>query len=195
MSDLIAVTYPDEHRAAEVLATLQRMHAEYLIDLADACYLTKDSRGRLKLHQSISLTGEGAKDGTAWGAVVGLLFSLPFVFVPGFGLAALATTAATTGVGAATGAIAGRFTDIGIDDNFAKQLGAKLQPSTSAILVLVKAAKVDEVLPEVSKYGGTVLRSTLAPDAEAKLQAALTAGAAAPPTSTGETTAQSSGAS
>jgi uncharacterized membrane protein len=166
MSNLIAITYPDQHRAAEVLATLQRMHAEYLIDLADACYVTKDKRGHLKLHQGQSMTGEGAKVGTQWGALTGLLLSIPLIFVPGLGIPVLA-------------AIAGHFSDIGVDDTFAKQLGEQLQPNSSAILALVKAAKVDEVLPVVATYGGTVLHTTLAPDAEAKLQTILDDGEAA----------------
>jgi uncharacterized membrane protein len=176
MSNLIAITYPDEHRAAEVLATLKRLHSEYLIDLADACYLTKDKRGHLKLHQGQSLAGEGAKEGTQWGAIIGMLLSLPFIFVPGLGMPLLVATAGGAGIGAVSGAIAGHFSDIGVDDKFAKQLGEQLQPNSSAILALVKAAKVDDVLPEVAKYGGTVLHTTLAPDAEAKLQAILTEG-------------------
>jgi uncharacterized membrane protein len=178
MSNLIAITYPDEHRAAEVLATLKRLHAEYLIDLADACYLTKDKRGHLKLHQGQSLTVEGAKEGTQWGAIIGMLLSLPFIFVPGVGMPLLVATAGGAGIGAVSGAMAGHFSDLGVDDKFAKQLGEQLQPNSSAILALVKAAKVDEVLPEVAKYGGTVLHTTLAPDAEARLQAILTEGAA-----------------
>jgi uncharacterized membrane protein len=80
------------------------------------------------------------------------------------------------GIGAVSGAIAGHFSDIGVDDKFAKQLGEQLGPNSSAILALVKAAKVDDVLPVVAQYGGTVLHTTLAPDAEAKLQQILTEG-------------------
>jgi uncharacterized membrane protein len=50
---------------------------------------------------------------------------------------------------------------------------------------------VDKVVPEISKYGGTVLRTSLSDDAEERLRAALaqrsTAGTppvAAPPTTT-----------
>ena len=54
-----------------------------------------------------------------------------------------------------------------------KELSAQMPPTSSAVFVLVKAAKVEEVLPEVAKYGGTVLQTNLAPDAEQKLQDAL----------------------
>ena len=60
MSTLVVVAYPDEYRAAEVLAELRRLNSTYLIDLEDACYVAKDARGKLKPHQATSLTGAGA---------------------------------------------------------------------------------------------------------------------------------------
>jgi uncharacterized membrane protein len=83
-------------------------------------------------------------------------------------------------IGAGTGAVAGHLSDYGIDDNFMKQLGATLTPNCSAIFVLVRRATGDKVLPEVSKYGGTVLQTSLSHDAEARLQAALAQGAQQP---------------
>ena len=107
MSNLVVVAYPDEYRAAEVLASLQRMRNQYLIDLEDACYVTKDARGKLKLHQSTSLTGAAAAWGGMWGMLIGLLFFAPFL-----GLA----------IGAGMGALTGKLSDYGIDDKFAKKL-------------------------------------------------------------------------
>ncbi len=162
-SNLVVITYPDEHRAAEVLATLQRMSAEYLIDLEDAVYVTKNQSGKLKLHQTTNLAGAGAAWGGMWGLLIGLLF-----FVPVVGLA----------VGAATGAFAGKLSDYGIDDNFAKQLSASMPPGSSAIFVLVRRSTPDKVVPEVARFGGTVLRTSLPSETEAKLQEALNQGAA-----------------
>jgi uncharacterized membrane protein len=107
MSTLVAITYPDEYRAAEVLATLQRLQREYLLDLDDACYVTKGKDGKVRLHQSTSLTGKDAKGGTLWGALVGLLFLAPI---------------AGAAIGAASGALVGKLSDVGIDDNWARQL-------------------------------------------------------------------------
>jgi hypothetical protein len=56
MSDLVVVTYPDEYRAAEVLAALQRLQEELLIDLEDAAYVTKEKDGKMKLHETVPLT-------------------------------------------------------------------------------------------------------------------------------------------
>ncbi|MGH2504750.1 MAG: DUF1269 domain-containing protein, partial [Ktedonobacterales bacterium] len=71
MSNLVVVAYPDEYRAAEVLASLRRLKKEYLIDLDDACYVTKDASGKIKLHQNTSLAGAGAAWGGMWGLLIG----------------------------------------------------------------------------------------------------------------------------
>lgn len=162
MSNLVVVAYPDEYRAAEVLATLKRMGGAYLIDLEDACYVTKNAKGKLKLHQSTSLAGVGAASGGLWGMLIGLLFFAPFL-----GLA----------IGAGLGALTGKLSDYGIDDNFAKKLTSTLQPNSSAIFVLVRSSTVDKVVPEIAKYGGTIMQTSLPKETEEKLQAALNQGA------------------
>jgi uncharacterized membrane protein len=160
---LVAIVYPDEYKAAEVEAALFRLQKEYLLTVDDACYVTKDAEGKLHLHQSHSLTGLGAVGGGFWGLLIGFLF-----FVPLVGLA----------IGAGAGALAAHFSDYGIDDDFMKSLSAGLGPSTSALFVLVRDVNQERVIPEISKYGGTVLRTSLTADAEQKLQAALNAGSA-----------------
>src|SRR5579871_1226779 len=157
-STLVVIAYPDEYRAAEVLATLQRMREQYLIDLEDAVYVTKGIDGKLKLHQTTNMAGAGAAWGGLWGMLIGLLF-----FVPIAGLA----------IGAASGAILGNLADYGIDDKFAKQLSASMTPGSSAIFVLVRRSTPDRVVPEIAKFGGTVLRTSLPKDTEMKLQDAL----------------------
>jgi len=161
MSNLVVVAYPDEYRAAEVLASLRRLNKEYLIDLDDACYVTKDARGKIKLHQNTSLAGAGAAWGGMWGMLIGLLFFVPFL-----GLA----------LGAGLGALSGKLSDYGIDDNFAKQIAATMQPNTSAIFMLVRRSTPDKVVPELARYGGTILQTSLPKETEAKLQEALKQG-------------------
>lgn len=161
MSNLVVVAYPDQYRAAEVLAAVRRLNKEYLIDLDDACYVTKDAQGKIKLHQNTSLTGAGAAWGGMWGMLIGLLFFVPFL-----GLA----------IGAGLGALSGKLTDYGIDDKFAKQIAATLQPNTSAIFILVRQATVDKVVPELAQYGGTILQTSLPDETEQKLQEALQRG-------------------
>ena len=46
MSELVVIAYPEENRAEQVLTTLHQLQKEYLVDLADACYVTKDQKGK-----------------------------------------------------------------------------------------------------------------------------------------------------
>ena len=171
MSDLIVVTYPDVYKAGEVVAVLQRLQRQYLLEMEDAAFVTKEESGKVKLHQTVPLTqlgaASGAVTGTFWGVLIGLLFLNPL-------LGAVAGAA----VGGASGALSGALSDYGIPDDFIKSLGNDLKPGTSAAFVLIRKATTDKVLAEVAKYGGHVLRSSLSNEAEAKLQAALTAGTA-----------------
>ena len=161
MSDLIAIAYPDEHRAAEVLGTLRRPQNEYRIDLEDALYVTRDANGTIKLRQSLDLVGAGAAGGALWGTAIGLLFLNPL-------LGAL--------IGAATGALSGSLADYGIKDSFIRQLSQRLQPNSSAIFILARRMTVDKVVPEVARYGGTILQSSLSDEAERRLEHALSRG-------------------
>ena len=167
MSDLVAITYPDINQAQKTLQTLKGMVVQHLLELDDAVYVTKDSSGAVDMHQMVNLPAAGALSGGAsgalWGTLIGLLFLSP-----------LAGAAIGAAVGAGTGAVAGKMSDYGIDDNFVKELSAHMPPNSSAIFVLVRNVTVDKVVPEISKYGGTVLRTSLSDDAEQRLQAALT---------------------
>ncbi len=171
MSELVAISYPDVHRAEQVLATLSQLQSTYLIDLEDAVYITKDENGRVQLHEPMNPTGAAAAGGAVMGGIFGFTLGL-FVLMP------IAGAAIGAGIGAGTGAIAGHFADYGIDDNFIKQLQASLQPNSSAILVLVSHSTPDKVVPEISKYGGTLVRTSLTEENDAKLRMALAQGAA-----------------
>lgn len=160
MSQLIAVSYPDPFKAQEVRLTLIKLQKEHLIDLEDAVVVTKDAAGKIKLNQAVNLTAAGAVSGGFWGTLIGMIFLNPI-----FGAA----------VGASFGAISGALTDLGIDDQMMKDVAAKLSPNTSALFVLVCSVTADKVVPEIQKFGGTILQSSLSHDDEARLQAALAA--------------------
>ena len=160
MSSLVVIEYDDEFKAEEVRLMLQKMQKDYLVDLEDAVVVVKDTKGKIKLHQMHSLTAAGAVGGGFWGALIGLIFLNPLL-----GMAA----------GAAAGAVSGALTDVGLDDKFMKDLAGTLTPGTSALFVLVRKATPDKVLEELKGTGGTILKTSLSHDDEAKLQAALSA--------------------
>ena len=158
MSDLVAIAYPDLDTARQVAANLDQAQKAHLITLEDAVIVERRADGQVKLHQP-SLAGVGAAGGALWGGLIGLIF-----FVPLFGMA----------IGAASGAIAGHFSDTGVDDEFLKQLGSELDEGKAALILLVRDVTVDKVLPEI-KIPGTVIQTSLSHEDEAALQAALDA--------------------
>ena len=78
-------------------------------------------------------------------------------------------------VGASAGAVSGALVDLGINDQFMKDLAATLTPNSSALFVLVRKSTPDKVLEEVKGTGGTILKTSLSHEDETKLQAALSA--------------------
>lgn len=158
MADLIAVAYDDEFKAEEVRTALLKLQKEHLIELEDAAVVVKSKDGKVKLKQVVDLTTSGAVGGSFWGLLIGTLFLSPLL-----GAAA----------GAAGGAIGGALTDVGVNDQFMKDLGATLEPGTSALFVLVRKVTPDKVLDEVAPFGGKVLSTSLTKDKETELQAVL----------------------
>jgi uncharacterized membrane protein len=63
--------------------------------------------------------------------------------------------------------------DYGLDDTFVKKVSQWVQSETSALFLLVKEAKADEMLEKLRPYGAVVLTTTLAPEQEQRLRQAL----------------------
>jgi uncharacterized membrane protein len=59
MSNLVVVTFDDESTAFEMRAELAKMQKEYLIEMEDAVVVTRDDKGKTKLHQAVNLTAAG----------------------------------------------------------------------------------------------------------------------------------------
>ena len=162
MAEFVAIEYDDPHKAHEVRLAMLKLQQDYLIDLEDAVVAVKNEKGKVKLHQAANLTATGAVQGGFWGTLIGMLFMVPLL---------------GAAVGASAGAISGALSDVGISDDFMKQLAAGMTNNSSVLFVLVRKATPDKVVEEIQKYGGTVLRSSLSHEDEAKLQAALSQGA------------------
>lgn len=160
MSDLIAITFDDETTAFTMRAELAKMQKEYLIDMGDVVVVTKDEKGKVKLHQAQNLTAMGALGGGFWGMLIGMLFLNPLL---------------GAAVGASAGAISGALTDVGIDDNFMKQLASGFKPNSSALFVLVRKVTGDKVLEGLKPFmgKGKVLQTSLAKDKEEALRAVV----------------------
>jgi uncharacterized membrane protein len=159
MSSLVAVGFNDEFTAEAVMLELRKLQQGHLIDLEDAAIAIRDKEGKVLIKQTQELTASGALSGGFWGLLFGFIF-----FNPLLGWA----------VGALAGGISGALTDIGIDDDFIRDVGKTITPGTSAIFVLVRRATSDKVLEDLSKFNGKVLKTSLSNADEARLQEVLT---------------------
>ena len=158
MSTLVAIAYPDTDTAEKVRQELVQATKEQLVRLEDAVVVEHGPDGKIKLNQAMSTTGAGAAGGALWGGLIGLLFLAPL-----FGMA----------IGAASGALGGKMADVGVNDNFMKELGAKLAPGSAALIALGSTDARDKLIERVKPYGGDVIQTSLGSEEEAQLRAAL----------------------
>ena len=166
MPDLICVAFKDKDTAERALNELREMEREYLIDLKDACVAVREPNGKVRLQQAVDLVSMGAArsglSGMLWGSLVGLLLLNP-----------LAGMVVGGAVGAGAGALAGSITDYGIPDDYIRKIAETIEPGMSALFVLVRKVNPDKVLPELAKYQGTLLRTSLTTEQENRLRKAL----------------------
>jgi uncharacterized membrane protein len=158
MSDLIAIGYPEEATAEEAADEARRMARDLIIEPDAIAVIVRDKEGKYHVHTSHHPVGAG----TTWGMFWGLLFGLLF-FIPVFGIA----------IGAGLGALMGKITKSGIDKSFQEQVRGMLQPGTSALFLMVEKVTPDKAVEGLSKYGGTVLKTSLSREGESELQDAL----------------------
>ena len=164
MSTLVAIAYPDAETAERVRTELVQLTKEHLLQLDDAVVVEHQPDGKIKLHQAVSTTGAGAAGGALWGGLIGLLFLAPL-----FGMA----------IGAASGAAMGKMTDVGINDDFMKELGAKTTAGGAALIMLGRADAPQRVVERVQQFGGEVIQTSLDEEQEERLRTALGEGAPA----------------
>lgn len=158
MSHLVILSLDNRDDAERVFDLTGDLARQQLLQLQDAAYAWRDDKGKVRIQQAINLTG--AASGALWGTLIGLIFLNP--------LAGLA-------VGAASGAVAGKLTDVGIDDDMIKQIGQQLQEGKAAVFVLARSATADKVVEALKPYSPTIIQTNLTKDREEELVQALQA--------------------
>jgi uncharacterized membrane protein len=162
MSNLVVVGFSNPADAFEMRAALVKMQAQYLIQMEDVVVVTRDDKGAVQLHQAMNLTATGAVGGAFWGTLIGLIFMNPLL---------------GAAIGAGSGALSGKLADIGINDQFMKDLGATITPDSAALFVLVRESTPDKVLEGLKQFAGKgrVLQTSLTKDKEDELRKFLEA--------------------
>jgi uncharacterized membrane protein len=158
MATLVAIGYPDETTATAASLEAHRLAKDLIIEPDAIAVIIRDREG--KFH--VTTSHHAVAGGTTWGMFWGLLFGMLF-FVPFLGMA----------IGAGMGALMGKMTKGAIDKEFQGQVRDMLVPGSSALFLIVEKATPDKAVEAMSRFGGTVLKSSLSKEAEAELQNAL----------------------
>ena len=158
MSDLVAIAYEDLDTARRVVSELAEPLEAHEIELDDCVIVERLDDGRVKLHQP-TLAAMGAAGGAVWGGLIGLIFLVPLL---------------GAAIGAAAGAVGGALTDTGVNDDFVRRLGEELGPGKAAVVLLVRKAVPDKLLPRI-KQQGVIVQTSLSTEDEAALRNALAA--------------------
>jgi uncharacterized membrane protein len=158
MADLIAIGYPDLETAEAVSAELERLASQLVIQPDAIAVISRDEKGKYHVRTTHHEVATGATWGLFWGLLFGVLF-----FVPVLGLA----------IGAGLGALFGLVSKLEISDEFRQQVRDMLKPGTAAVFIIAEKMTTDKLIDAISKYNGTVLKTSLPKDVEQQIQEAI----------------------
>jgi len=158
MAELIAIGYPDEATAEAAADEARRLSHDLIIQPDAIAVIVRDQEGKYHVHTSHHPVSGGAVWGMFWGLLFGMLF-----FIPVFGMA----------IGAGMGALMGKLGKAGINKEFEEQVRGLVQPGTSCLFLMVEKVTPDKAIEAMSKFGGTVLKTSLSKEGEQQLQEAL----------------------
>lgn len=158
MTHLVVLGLDSREDAERVIQLTEELAKQELLQREDAAIAYKDAKGKVRIQQTMNLTGAGAASGALWGTLIGLIFLNPLA---GFA------------VGAASGALTGKLVDVGISDQLIKDVGRQLQEDHAAVFLLARSATVDRVVDALKPFGPTVIQTNLTKEREDELVQAL----------------------
>ena len=77
MAHLVVLGVDNRDDAERLFDLAGDLAKQELLQLEDAAYAYKDAKGKVRIHQAVSLTGAGAASGALWGTLIGLIFLVP----------------------------------------------------------------------------------------------------------------------
>ncbi|MGF1470282.1 MAG: DUF1269 domain-containing protein [Rubrobacteraceae bacterium] len=160
MATLSVLKFNDPNGADRVLVALQGMQERQMIKLDDAAVVSWPEGNRKPRTQQLhNATGAGALGGAFWGFLFGLIFFVPFL---------------GAAIGAGMGALTGSMADVGISDEFIKQVREKVTEGTSALFALTSDATApDKVIDELKHYDFEIISTNLPAEQERQLREAF----------------------
>jgi uncharacterized membrane protein len=158
MSTLTAWKFQTPTGADAVLLKLEQLEKEALIQIHDSAVVSWPEGAKKPWTREAPTVGKSALGGGFWGLLFGLIF-----FVPLLGAA----------IGAATGAVLSSLKEVGIDEQFVRQIREKVTPGTSALFLLTSEAVYDKIAPEFEEFDAELISTNLSNEQEAKLREAF----------------------
>jgi uncharacterized membrane protein len=171
-SRIVVLAFEGAGAAEGMLVNVRDMEKRGLLKLDDAVVASRGPRAtdiqinqasmigvpaagsQLQIDQTDSRRGRSAAAGGGIGLLAGMLIGGPIG-------------------GLAVGALIGALRDRGLKDKEVQEIADRLVPDSSALFLLVKEADGPKVLEELKPFKATVIQSTLEPEAEERLRAAL----------------------
>ena len=156
MATLSVLKLNDPYGADRVLLALQGLQEQQMITLEDAAVLSWPQGNKKPTTRQLH-GGSGALGGAFWGFLFGLIFFVPFL---------------GAAMGAAMGA--GSMADVGISDDFIKQVREKVTEGTSALFALTSGATApDKIIDELKQYDFEIISTNLPEEQEKQLREAF----------------------
>jgi uncharacterized membrane protein len=158
---LIAIRFDDPLYAQEAMLAAVRLRTRGHMTIDDAAIVSRVGEGKVRIQQTRDLNPvDGAMSGGWWGLLAGLFVGGPAIIVTG-------------ALGAAIGGLWAKLRDVGISDEEMRRLGESLEGEEAALFLLLEGAHRWHAMAEARRFPGRILHTTLKPDDEAELAAAL----------------------
>jgi uncharacterized membrane protein len=152
---LLVAAFQDEKAADAALDELKAAKWQGLIGIKDAAVIRKDQKGKLHIKETGDMGGgKGAVIGGVVGATIGLLTGP-------IGAVAIA--------GGVIGGLAAKLRDGGFPDAKLKEIGASLEPGTSAIVAVVEHRWVNDLQQELEDEAKDVFVQSISADIATQL--------------------------
>jgi uncharacterized membrane protein len=149
MADVLVVAvFDDEKTAWDAVVTASTIAAQGQLGLHDACLVVRDAEGTVHKRETHDISAtKGGWYGGAWGLLGGAILGFP-----------VAVAAAGVGIGA----FMARRRDLGITDAFEAEIAHRLNPGTSAAVVLVHEDHAGQIEDAARGRGAWTKTVTLA---------------------------------
>lgn len=138
MSELIVFVFDNETGAKQFEVDLISAQERQEFKVDDAALVVRTKVGRPMLSHATSLVGRGSLGGMFWGFLLALVF-----WAKWWGIS-----------------IGGSLGDLGVDDDFVKEVGESVGKGHSALLVLTQDSMAEPVVQLAGIYGAKIVRTS-----------------------------------